>query len=31
MPPAAAGYSITMKKESLSAHDFPDGSVWQSG
>ena len=30
MPPTVAGYSITMKEESLTAHAFPDGSVWRS-
>jgi L-fuconate dehydratase len=29
MPPSAAGYSITMKPESLDAHEFPSGSVWK--
>ena len=28
MPPAAPGYSITMKPESLAAHRFPGGPVW---
>jgi L-fuconate dehydratase len=28
MPPAAPGYSITMKPESLHAYEFPSGSVW---
>lgn len=29
MPPLAAGYSITMKAESIEAYSFPDGSAWQ--
>jgi L-fuconate dehydratase len=29
MPPMQPGYSITIKPESLDAHRFPDGSVWQ--
>jgi len=29
MPPTAPGYSITMKEESLDAHEFPGGRVWQ--
>lgn len=29
LPPTAAGYSITMKPESLAAHAYPHGSVWQ--
>lgn len=28
--PSAPGYSITMKPESLDAHEFPNGSKWQS-
>jgi L-fuconate dehydratase len=28
MPPAAPGYSITMKRESLDAHEFPSGKAW---
>ncbi|HEX6710077.1 MAG TPA: L-fuconate dehydratase [Rubrobacter sp.] len=28
MPPAAPGYSIEMKPESLDAYEFPNGSVW---
>jgi L-fuconate dehydratase len=28
MPPKAAGYTITMKPESLAAHEYPTGSVW---
>lgn len=28
VPPQAPGYSITMKRESLEAHAFPDGPVW---
>jgi L-fuconate dehydratase len=28
MPPERAGYSITMKSESVRAHDFVNGSVW---
>lgn len=30
MPPKAAGYSITMKAETLRDYAFPEGSVWQS-
>jgi len=30
MPPSMAGYSITMKPESITAYSFPDGPVWQS-
>ncbi len=29
MPPTAAGYSITMKKESMEDHAFPGGKVWR--
>ena len=29
MPPAAPGYSIEMKAESLAAYAFPDGSIWR--
>lgn len=29
MPPKAAGYSITMKAETLRDYAFPEGSVWQ--
>ncbi|NCV19406.1 MAG: fuconate dehydratase [Rhodobacterales bacterium] len=29
MPPQKPGYSITMKPESISAHLFPNGSVWK--
>jgi L-fuconate dehydratase len=29
MPPTAPGYSITMRQESLDAHMFPGGPVWQ--
>ena len=29
MPPEKPGYSITMKPESISAHLYPNGSVWQ--
>jgi len=29
MPPQKHGYSITMKPESISAHLFPNGSVWK--
>ena len=29
MPPQKPGYSITMKPESISAHLYPDGSVWK--
>lgn len=28
MPPAAPGYSITMKESSLGEHSFPDGAQW---
>ena len=28
MPPAAPGYSIDMRPESLAAHEFPGGTVW---
>jgi len=28
MPPSAPGYSITMKAESLDAHEYPSGSAW---
>jgi L-fuconate dehydratase len=28
MPPAAPGYSITMRPESLDAHEFPHGRAW---
>lgn len=31
MPPTAAGYSITMKPESIAAYEFPNGSAWRSG
>lgn len=31
MPPSLPGYSITMKQESLDAHEYPNGSEWQSG
>lgn len=31
MPPKQPGYSITMKPESLTAYEFPTGSVWQEG
>jgi L-fuconate dehydratase len=30
MPPAAPGYSITMKPESLARYQFPDGAAWRS-
>jgi L-fuconate dehydratase len=30
MPPAAAGYSITMKPESLARYEFPKGAAWRS-
>ncbi len=30
MPPAAPGYSITMKPESLDRYQFPNGSAWRS-
>jgi L-fuconate dehydratase len=29
MPPAAAGYGIAMKRESLESYAFPDGAVWR--
>lgn len=29
MPPTMAGYSITMKEESLSDYSFPSGKVWK--
>lgn len=29
MPPLAAGYSITMKAESIEAYSFPGGSAWK--
>ncbi len=29
MPPSMAGYSITMKEESLSDYSFPDGKIWK--
>lgn len=29
MPPTLPGYSITMKPESLDAHEFPTGRVWK--
>ncbi|MDE3059033.1 MAG: L-fuconate dehydratase [Bacteroidota bacterium] len=29
MPPAAPGYSITMKPESLEKYSFPDGEAWK--
>lgn len=29
MPPLKAGYSITMKTESLDAYTFPEGAIWQ--
>ena len=28
MPPAAPGYSITMRAESLDAYTYPDGAAW---
>ena len=31
MPPAAPGYSITMKPQSLSDHAFPTGAAWARG
>ena len=30
LPPTAPGTSITMKPDSIAAHTFPTGSVWQS-
>jgi L-fuconate dehydratase len=30
MPPSMPGYSITMRPESLDAHEFPHGSAWAS-
>lgn len=29
IPPQKAGYSIAMKRETLSAYSFPNGRVWQ--
>jgi len=29
MPPSAAGYSITMKKQSLKDYEFPQGIIWK--
>lgn len=29
MPPTMPGYSITMKREAMLAHQFPEGAVWQ--
>ena len=29
MPPTAAGYSITMKEESLKDYEFPQGKIWK--
>jgi L-fuconate dehydratase len=29
MPPKRPGYSIEMKSQSLDAHEFPNGAVWQ--
>ena len=29
MPPVAPGYGVTMKEESLDAHAFPNGAVWE--
>lgn len=29
MPPSMAGYSITMRPESLDAHEYPSGAAWQ--
>ena len=29
LAPSAPGYSITMRPESIAAHEFPNGSVWQ--
>lgn len=31
MPPAAPGYSITMKPESLDEYEYPNGKTWVSG
>ena len=31
MPPAAPGYSITMKPESIAAFTYPTGPVWRAG
>jgi len=28
MPPSAAGYSITMRPESLAAYEYPTGPQW---
>lgn len=30
MPPVAPGYSITMKRASLDAHEYPGGAAWRS-
>jgi L-fuconate dehydratase len=30
LPPAAPGYSITMKAESLDQYEFPNGAAWRS-
>jgi L-fuconate dehydratase len=29
MPPTRPGYSIEMRPESITAHEFPHGSAWQ--
>jgi L-fuconate dehydratase len=29
MPPSMPGYSITMRPESLDAHEYPNGTAWQ--
>ena len=31
MPPAAPGYSITMRREALAAYRYPDGPAWAGG
>ena len=31
LPPSRPGYSITMRPESLDAHEFPNGEVWARG
>jgi L-fuconate dehydratase len=30
MPPQKAGYSITMRPESLDSYEFPTGQAWTS-
>jgi L-fuconate dehydratase len=29
MPPADPGYSVTMKRESIEAYQYPHGSAWR--